>query len=622
MTELIKFGSIIAIAWSLFQMYTAGFGALDTLLQRPIHVAFAMAVAFLARPAVKGKLGIKLSAILDTVLAGGALSIIFYAVLNSQRLGTRISMVDKVYPVDIVFGLLTILLLIEAARRSCGWPLTIITSIFVAYTFAGPYIPGIFGHTGINPKRFIDLIFLSPTGIFGIPSGTSNDYIFYFVLFSAFLELSGAGQVFIDLAFKISGRMRGGPAKAAVIASSLMGMITGSAVANVVSIGVFTIPLMKRVGYKPYFAGAIEAVASTGGQIMPPIMGAAAFIIAESLGVPYSKIALAAIIPAVAYYLALYFAIDLQALKEGIKGLSKDEIPKLKATLIQKGHLLIPLVYLIYAIISGYSLMMAAFKSIILIIAVSLIRKETRMNLIKILSALKDGAQKAVSVAIPCAIAGIIVAVAIYTGLGTKVADLVSVLAGSSLFLALAIVAIVCITFGMGMPTTAAYIMGAVLMAPILKPYNLPPLVVHMFIFYFSCISTITPPVALSSYAAAGIAEAPVGKLSTTAFVLALVAFLIPFAFVYGPSLLLIGNVGEIIQSTVGVLLGSFALASAIIGYLAKKSSLIERILLLAAALMMIAPEKTSTYIGAVILVTVYLWQKWSVRNQRIAASQ
>jgi TRAP transporter 4TM/12TM fusion protein len=472
-------------------------------------------------------------------------------------------------------------------------------------------MPGLLAHRGITVERFVDLQVLSPNGIFGLPIGVSAELVFYFILFGAFLERSGGGELFSDLAYSVTGRVRGGAAKASVVSSALYGTISGSAVANVVVDGMITIPLMKRSGFKAPFASAVEAVASTGGQIMPPVMGAAAFILAQIVGVSYWEVAIAAAIPACLYYVALYFAIDFEAVKRGLRGLSKAELPDVKTGLKLRIHLIIPLIVLVYYIISGdVTPVTAVLRAIMATVILSFLRKATMMGPVRLLSALEKGAKESISVAVPCAVAGVVIGVIINTGLGLKFTDLMIYLSGGVLIITLLLVMVAVIILGMGMPTSAAYLLAAILMAPALINMGVTPLAAHMFIFYFAVISMITPPVALAAYAAASIGEADLWETGVAAFKIAIPGFLIPFIFVYDNGLLLKGPWLNIVWRTLITIIGVIGLAGSLMGYYAKKTTPFDRFLLFIGSILLIVPEKTTDFIGLAILIGLFFWQR------------
>ena len=618
MKGFLKLASLIAIGWSLFQLYAVVVGFLHPLILYPIHVAFAVSLVFLNYPARKES---RVLLILDRALVGVTLIIGIYLILNFPRYSTRIPFVHSPTPWDMVFGLALVLLLLEACRRTVGWSLTLIAMVFIVYGFAGRYMPGLLAHRGLSLERFVDLQVLSPNGIFGLPIGVSADLVFYFILFGAFLERSGGGELFSDLAYTVTGRVRGGAAKASVVSSSLYGTISGSAVANVVVDGMFTIPMMKRSGFKGSYAAAVEAVASTGGQIMPPVMGAAAFLLAQIVGVTYWEVAIAAAVPACLYYLALFFAIDFEAAKRGFRGLSKEDLPDVSAGLKLRIHLLIPLIILVYYIVSGeVTPVTAAFRAVLATVVISFIRKATRMGPHRLLDSLRKAGTEATSVAIPCAVAGVVIGVIINTGLGLKFTELMLDLSGKILIVTLFFVMIAVILLGMGMPTSAAYLLGAILMAPALINLGITPLAAHLFIFYFAVISMITPPVALAAYAAASISESDLWETGIEAFKIALPGFLIPYVFVFHEGLLLHGSLVEVIWRTLTTSMGLIGLAGALTGYFVRTAAPLERVALVVGALLLVVPEKITDFIGLGILAGVFAWQKTHRRGQSVEA--
>jgi TRAP transporter 4TM/12TM fusion protein len=565
---LLRPAPLTALAWTGFQVAIFIWPTIPTLVQRAWHVSFAVALALLvthariASPAARG---------LNYLLALAALLPAVHITRSLERLmSERISGLDPLTPGDYAWGFVLLLLVIEASRRTLGLGITLLALIFVGYHFAGPYIPGALGHSFGGLERLIDVQFLTVHGLFGVPTGVSAQIVFYFILFAAVYDVFGGGRMIIDLAMAVTGRRIGGPAKAAVIASGMMGSVSGSAVANVMSTGIFTIPLMKRVGYDRRFAAAAEAVASTGGQLVPPVMGAAAFVMADMLQIPYSRIVIAAILPSVLYYAALIIAVHLQARRSELAASDLSELPRLSATLRSRGHMLIPLVWLCYQVVTGYPVDQAAVQAAIVAIACGLARKATRAPALHLVHAVVVAAERAINVALPCAVAGIIVAVIAFTGLGTKFTSLMVFLSGGWVPAMLLLAALCALILGCGMPTTSAYIMAAVLVAPALILLGFDPLVAHFFIFYFAIMSMVTPPVALASYAAAAIAQAPAGSTGWRAFALAMPGFVIPFAIVLHPGLLISAESG-IIDSIWGffnVFTGFVALGAAITGYL------------------------------------------------------
>ncbi|MBN2569231.1 MAG: TRAP transporter permease [Deltaproteobacteria bacterium] len=612
--DFLSIGSLIAITWSLYQLYLVVFGFQSGYLQRPLHLLFALALTFILRPlaASKGKwIGSRkgLAVSIDAALIAISIVIGIYVVINLPRVEMRMQYIDNPYKLDYIFATATMLLVFEACRRLLGWSLVVVGSFFIIYGFIGPWIPGDFSHNGISLQHFIDMNFLTMQGMYGIPIGVSVLYVFYFVLFAAFLELSGGGDLFIDLARRLAGKTRGGSAKTAVVASSLMGTISGSGVANTVATGVFTIPLMKKSGYTPTFAGAVEATASTGGQIMPPIMGAAAFVMAELVGVPYLQIIKVALIPAIIFYISLFAIVDLKAQKDGILGMKKSELPTFKS-IYRRIHLIIPLIVLVASIISGATIMMAAFRSIVTVIVVSWIRPETRLGLYTILKALKNGAEKAPVIAVPAALAGIIVGVVSYTGLGLKFSYLVLAVSGGHLIFSLFLVMLTCIILGMGMPTTAAYILGAVIMSTALLDLGIDRMAAHMFIFYFAILSMVTPPIALCAYAAAGISGSGIMRTGVQALVLSLAGFMIPYVFVFNKALLMQGSVFEVLKVSISCAFGVWALAGVVVGYFFGSLNYLVRLILLAAAVALVSPQLLTDAIGFLMILCVIIIQK------------
>jgi TRAP transporter 4TM/12TM fusion protein len=609
---------LIAIAWSVFQLYAVIVGFLHPLIMYPVHVCFAVALVFLYYPVSKGS---RVGKFLDVFLVALTLFIALYTVLNFPRYSTRIPFVDSPTPADIILGISLVVLLLEAGRRTVGLALVIISIVFIIYGFAGKYMPGMLAHRGLSIERFVDLQTMSPNGIFGIPITVSAELVFYFILFGIFLEKSGGGELFIDLAYFLTGRVRGGAAKASVISSALFGTISGSAVANVVVDGIFTIPMMKKTGYSPPFAGAVEATASTGGQIMPPVMGAAAFILAQIVGVTYWEVAIAAAVPACLYYVALFFAVDFEAVRMGLRGLKGDELPDVRKGLKLRIHLLVPLVVIIYYIVSGeVTPVTAALRAIVATVLISFVRKATFMGPVRLLSALEKGAKEAITVAIPCAVAGVVIGVVVNSGLGLKFTDLMIYLSGGILILNLFFVMLAVIILGMGMPTSAAYLMGAILLAPALINQGIVPLAAHLFIFYFAVISMITPPVALASFAASSIAGADLWQTGIIAFRIAIPGFLIPYVFVYDPSLLLQGSLFEIIWVTTTTTIGCIGLAGGVIGYFARRTLWWERTLLIVGSLLLIVPEKITDFIGFGLLVGIWIIQRLREPVRKIGA--
>lgn len=599
--------SAFAVAWAVFQIWVAFFGPVDNLILRPVHVFWAAALTFLLRPGFRKTPNPRIGWD-DVALALLSIAVGVYMLSQHTRLIERTAYVDSVEPADYVVGVLAVLLVLEGSRRLVGISLSLVAVGFIIYAFAGQYMPGIFAHRGITFAHFIELEILSnpPDGMFGMITGVSAEMVFYFIMFGAFLDRSGGGRLFTDFAYAMTGRARGGPAKAAIVSSSLFGTISGSAVGNVLITGTFTIPLMKRTGFPGHVAGAIEAVASTGGQLMPPVMGAAAFIMAQVMGAPYKDVVVAAALPAVLFYVSLFISVDRESRKRGMKGDPQAASPEIWKGILKRLHLIIPLGYLVYLIFSGYSLGTVGIRATVAVAIVSLLSAATRMGPKDWWQALETTAKQSIVIAVPSAVAGSVVGLIVFTGLGLKLTTLLVDWSATSLLIALLFVAIACLIMGMGMPTAAAYLMVAVLMAPALIELGISTMAAHMFVFYFAILSMVTPPVGMAAYAAGGVAKANLWSTGLTGFRLSLVAFIVPFAFVTNEALLFNGTWGEILWVTVSAGLGTLGLAGVVTGYWRRSLKWFERILLGVAAVLLISPELRSDAIGLVILIGVW----------------
>ncbi|WP_249869675.1 TRAP transporter permease [Oceanobacillus saliphilus] len=599
--------SVLAIIWSIFQLYAAGTGELDAMRLRAWHIIFLLMMAFLLYPARKKKKEvIKYPKIFDVICIILSLVSFGYFLMNYNVIALRGGFLLNQ---DYIFGAIGIIMVFEAARRVVG-NLAVLALIFLLYNFFGYLVPGIFGHSGFSINRVIDHMFWGSQGIFGIAIGVSATFVFLFILFGAFLRISGFSQFINDLALTIAGRSPGGPAKVAVLASSLMGMINGSALANVATTGTITIPMMKKNGYKARFAAAVEAVASTGGQFAPPIMGAAGFVMAEYLGVSYTVVMVAAIVPALLYYLTLILVVHFEAKRLGLKGISKENIPNIVNVLKRQGHLSIPLIVLMGLLFMGYTPLYAAVFSILSCVVASWIRPDTRMGLKKILRALEEGAKGAVGVAAACAIIGIIIGTVSLTGLGLSFGYSIMEYTNESILIAAFLVMIMSIILGMGVPGVAAYVIVATVAAPVLVELGVQPLAAHMFVLIYACLSNVTPPVALASFVAAGIANTDQTKVSLTAVKLALTGFILPFFFIFEPALLInmeapLESVFPVITASIGVI----AFASGLQGWLITLATPIERILLVIAGVCMIAPGLALDLVGVGIILICIVWQ-------------
>lgn len=599
---------IIAIAMSTFHVFTA-VSSIPSMEQRCIHVGFALTLTFM-QSIIDGKN--KLCRAISFIFIVGVLVSTAYVFDQWHDMIMRIAFPDKL---DIYMGCVITIALLEAARRKLGWALPFLAILFILYALYGRYLPASIGHRGYSLKRVMSVLYMELSGIYGQVAGISATYIFLFVLFGAFLENSGAGKFFIDLSTATVGKSSGGSAKVTTVSSCLFGMVSGSAVANVMTVGPLTIPMMEQSGYSKRFSGAITSVAGTGGQFMPPIMGAAAFIIAETLGIPYMNVAKAAFIPGVLYYLAIIFIIDLRSSKLHMKGL--DEVPNWKTVLKKDFYLSIPVLLLVYFLaVIRWSPIKSGFWAIIAMIAVSWLRKDTRMGPKKILKAFEAGAYGSLDVAIVCALAGIMIGMLSVTGLGLKFSNLLLALSGGKLPILLALTMVAALILGMGMTTTSVYIILSVLVAPALIKMNVTPLAAHLFVFYFGILSAITPPIATASYAAASVAKDDPMKLGWVAWKIGLSGYILPFMFISSPELLMEGSWSAIILATISGTIGVFALSVAIEGYYRGEMNVIFRVLLLAAAFCLLYSGLLTDFIGyglcIAILVPRYIKSKKS----------
>jgi len=573
--------SIVAVSMTLFQLYTAFFGVFTFFGQRGTHILFALTLCFLM--CQSRKTDNKKIPFYDWILIGCAIFSYGYMIYYAYPMSSRHALVTPLSPLMMLVGITGIILLIEACRRTMGRAYTLVILGVLAYVAWGNMLPGLLKHRGYSLMWTIDYIFFTADGIFGIPLSVSSTYIFIFICFAHFLKITGAGDYFIDLALSGFGRYRGGPAKSAVFASAMMGTISGSCVANVVATGSMTIPLMKRIGYKPYFAGAVEAVASTGGQLMPPVMGAAAFIMAEVTGIPYSSIALAAIIPALLFYLGVGFQVHFEAVRVGLSCMEKGSIPVFRKIFFRGVYYFLPIIIIFYLLIAGYSPLFAGISAVGSTILVSIISSFiNRVNLLsigKILAVFESTAKGAVEVAVACAGAGIVIGVVSMTGIGMRLCSFIVDISGGHLLIALLLTMCVAIVLGMGLPTVAAYIIQAALLAPVLTKMGVPIMAAHLFCLYYSVLSNITPPVALASYAAASIANADQFKTSIQAVKLGIAAYIVPYMFVYRPALILQGSITEIFFAVITATVCVLCLSAFSIGFLKSKLSTLEKAL-------------------------------------------
>ncbi len=607
----------ICILYSLFHLYIT-FNPMPSLLQRSVHVGVGFALIFLIFPASK-KSSRKRVAWYDWIWFLLSLSGMTYLIYEYQDIVTsRGGMANSV---DVIFSIITVICVLEGSRRITGWILPILASIFLLYPFVS--------HLDFMPDRLLtrpydmgDIfgqLFLKTEGLYSVAIGASVTFIFLFILFGAFLARSGMGQLFNDLALALAGDKKGGPAKVAVISSGFMGSINGSALSNVVSTGAFTIPLMKKVGYHKDFAGAVEASASVGGQILPPIMGASAFIMAETTGLPYSTIALAALLPAILYYLGVIAQVHFRAGRRDLKGMAKESLPQVKEVLKARGHMLLPIVFLIYLLIQNVPVGYAAAYTIGFTVVISMLRKETRMGFKDILGALEDGARQSLAVMAACAVVGIIIGVVSLTSFGTVMTSSIVTLGAGSLLLTLILTMLASMVLGMGLPSIPAYIITATMAAPALAGFDVPILAAHMFVFYFGVFANITPPVCLAAFAGAGISGGDPMKTGYLSLKLALAGFIVPFMFIYNPAMLMIDPTGlavtakefplppvmDIVIAVVTSVVGVIGLSAALEGYFKGSMNSITRIILAIGALLLIYPGLITGVIGGVIILGI-----------------
>ncbi len=601
----------VALVLAVFSLYAAYFGAFSDMIQRSFHLALVIFLVFTAHGALANRESRIPRVLIDIVLMAVGVGVLLYHVVFFEAIAGRWG---ELTDLEFWFGIACVVTLLEATRRSIGWPIVILAIVFLVYAFAGPYLPGLLLHRGYSMERVISQLYLGGGGVFGTPLGVSATFVILIVIFGALLEKSGAGRVLMDIATGATGKSRGGPAKAAVVGSSLMGMISGTAVANVLTTGTISIPLMKRNGYRKHVAGAVEAVASTGGQLMPPVMGAAAFIMADLTETPYLDIAKAAILPAVLYYIVLFAVVHLEAAKHNIPVLEGEELPKIIPTLISGGHLLLALPIFAGMLIVGYSVMYASFWAIVTTIVVSYVKRSTWITPRKLYEGLIEGVEAVLPVAVACATAGIIIGVITLTGLGLKFSSLIVAISGDNLIVALILTLVASLLLGMGLPTAAAYILVSTLVAPALVDLGVNLLAAHLFVFYGAMLSSITPPVALAAYAAAGLAKANPFRIALTAVQFGIAAFIVPFFFVLNPLLLGFGDLVQILVAAAAAMVGAGAIAVAIQGWMIRRVALIARAGMFIGGLMMMLPDLTSAAIGIAVIGSVCLHQ-WMTRK-------
>ncbi len=610
---------IFAVFTSVFHIWMNSASLMIAIKKNAIHLGLILGLTFLMYPATAKSPKDKPSNF-DWVLSGLGVAVGVYILITYDALIER-SLVPNT--LDLIFAVIAILLTLEAGRRTVGWILPVLSIAFIFYAKYGYIFPGMLAHQGFTWNRILTRMYLTDNGIFGVTLMVSASYVFMFILFGSFLNKTGAAKFFNDFALAFAGGLRGGPAQVAVIASGLMGTISGSSQANVATTGSFTIPLMKEVGYKPKFAGAVEAAASTGGILMPPIMGAASFMMASFLGIPYLKVMAAGIIPAIFYYFAIMIMVNFEAKKYDLKGIPADKLPKLKDVMKYQGHMMLPIVMILFLLVKGLTPIYAAFFGLITTVLTSMLRKSTRMNLKRFLEALEEGAKSAVPVATACAVVGFIVGVVSMTGLGQAVAHNIMQLSGGQLWMALILVMVASIFLGMGLPATACYIITASIAAPALVKMGVNPLAAHFFAFYYGTLSAVVPPVALTSYTAAGIAGANPTDVAFNGFKLAFAGIIIPFMFVYSP-ILLMQNVTltKLVTVIVTGIIGIVCLGASAEAYMRTSMNAVERILAFVAAILMVKPGTLTDLIGISLLVFVVISQTAKVKKEKVQVEQ
>jgi len=607
------FLTVVLTCFALFQLYASLSGRLPQQILRYGHLGFAISLAFIIYPTTKKSSHRRVNP-LDVLFALAFLAVIGYFIGNFKALQLR---AGEYTALDTAMAGLGVFLVLLACWRVVGPPIVIIASCFMLYGLMGArglfavQMPGFLAQRGYQLPRIITHLFITTEGVIGNPIGVCSTYIFLFILFGSCLEKTGIGQFFIDLANALAGWAVGGPAKVAVLSSALQGTVSGSSVANTVSTGSFTIPLMKSLGYEPEFAGAVEAAASTGGQIMPPVMGSAAFLIAESVGIPYSQLMLVALIPALLYFSGIWIMVDFEARRKGLKGLPREKLPPARPLLLQKGHLVLPLAAIIYFMLSGFTITRSALWGIAIAALVPFLRKSTWVSPKQILEALPLAARNTVSVATACSTAGIIVGMVTLTGLGQRIGGGMFQVVGGNVFLGLMCAMITSLVLGMGVSTTSNYIITSTVAAPILIHLGIPLLAAHMFCFYFGIIADITPPVALAAYAGSAIAKGNPFKTGVNASKLAIAAFLVPYMFALNPKLIMIdGTFLEALPMIATALVGLFGIGGGLIGYIDAPIESYWRLLMIAGGLGLLIPGTVSDLIGAAVILAVYFFTR------------
>ena len=607
----------VLTAWAIFQLYASISNKVPLQILRYTHLGLAISMAYILYPATKHSDRHKLPWY-DCVLAALFVCVVGYFIINYKPLQFRAGSYTRM---DTVMAGLGIALVLLACWRVVGPPIVIIASCFFIYGLVGKYMGGFLQHCGFSLKRIITHLFITTEGVIGNPLGVCSTYIYLFILFGAFLEKTGIGQFFIDLANALAGFAAGGPAKVAVLSSALQGTVSGSSVSNTVSTGSFTIPMMKSLGYEPEFAGAVEAAASTGGQIMPPVMGSAAFLISETCSVPYRQLMVIAVIPALLYFTGIWISVHLEAKRLGLKGIPREKLPKLWPLLRDKGHLLLPLLAIIYLMLSGFTITRAALIGCLICVVVPYVRKGTRVPFLQIFTALPQASRSVISVATACSTAGIIIGMVTLTGLGQRIGTGIFSLVGNSVFLALVCAMFTSLILGMGVSTTSNYLITSTIAAPILIKAGVPLLAAHMFCFYFGIVADITPPVALAAYAGSAIAKGNAFKTGVNATKLAIAAFLIPYMFALNPKMIMIGGTFlEALPMILTAIVGLVGIGGGFIGYLNGPMSMPLRLISFAGGICMVIPGTLTDLIGAAVIVAVFA-VNWMLGKKHASAN-
>lgn len=600
--------TVLAVGLAIFQLYTAFFGVLPTMQQRSFHVAFVLPMIFLLYPATK-KSPRDRPTVIDCIFALLSAFCALYVFFAYESIATR---AGEVYEYELYFGAVFVALVFIAGRRVLGWPLPIFCFLFLLFGYFGRSMPGLIQHFGLSVPRIIEELYLTTDGLFGLVTGVSATYIYLFVLFGAFLTSTKTSAFFNDFSMAITGHLKGGPAKISVLSSALMGTISGSTSANVATTGAFTIPLMKSIGYPAHFAGAVEAAASTGGQIMPPVMGAAAFIIADTLNVKYTQVLLCALVPALLYFWGIWSSLSLEASKLGLKGLPKETLPNVWHVLKTSGYKAIPLLVIIYFLVKGYNPLYAGCWGIVACVVLSFVKKSDRLDIKTFLTTLKSGSLSALSVAMACLIVGNVIGMMGATGVALRIGDAVLALTKGHLLLTMFMTMVIATLLGMGMPTTASYVMASAVAAPALILLKVNPLDAHMFVFFYAVLSSVTPPVCVGAYTAAGLAGADPNQTAFTGVKLALPGFIIPFIFVLSPEILLTNATNWLVtgQAMVTAVFGVYLLSCAMENFFLAKLYVHERVIALAGALALLYPGTLTDIAGFAVFALLWVITK------------